>query len=109
MTLRLSVVIPTRNGWPYLQGCLSSLRDQTLTDIEVLVVDDASSDGSADSARDLFPFAKLIILSTQKGFASACNVGIQAASGGILALPAVWRFINQVRIEWQKRKETSNG
>ncbi len=32
-----------------------------------------------------------------------------AASGGILALPAVWRFINQVRIEWQKRKEISNG
>lgn len=40
----------------------------------------------------------------------ALTAAVQAAaSGGILALPAVWRFINQVRIELQKRKEISNG
>ena len=43
-------------------------------------------------------------------FTAALEAAVKlAASGGILALPAVWRFINQVRIEWQKRKEISNG
>ena len=86
MSPRLSIVVPTRNGRPYIKDCLSALGDQVLDDVEVIVVDDASSDGSADAVLDLFPGVKLLTLRTQQGFASACNTGIRAATAGYVAL-----------------------
>jgi glycosyltransferase involved in cell wall biosynthesis len=42
----VSVCIPTYNGLPYLEECLASIRAQTVSDIEILIIDDASSDGT---------------------------------------------------------------
>ena len=47
----VSIIVPVYNVKPYLEKCLSSIRFQTCRDFEVLLVDDGSTDGSADICR----------------------------------------------------------
>lgn len=83
---RFSVVIPNWNGKHFLQTCLDALRAQTFTDMEVIVVDNASHDGSQDYIREQYPEVRLIELPANRGFTGACNTGIEAATGEFIAL-----------------------
>ena len=83
---KFSVVIPNWNGRRFLAACLKSLQEQTYTDIEIIVVDNASDDGSQALVREGFPQVRLITLSENRGFTGACNIGMQAACGDIIAL-----------------------
>jgi len=76
----ISVVIPNWNGAPYLPTCLHALRRQTLPPLEVIVVDNASSDDSQQLIRTHFPEVTLLALPDNRRFAGACNAGIRAAS-----------------------------
>ena len=51
MSELISIVIPVYNKEPYLADCFDSLRQQTYEDIEVIMVDDGSTDGSAGVCR----------------------------------------------------------
>ncbi len=82
----LAVVIPNWNGKHFLADCLDSLRRQTRPDITVIIVDNASSDGSQAFLRARYPEVCLIELSENQGFAGACNIGIAAANCDIIAL-----------------------
>ncbi len=86
MTRRFSVVIPNWNGKNFLAACLDSLRDQTFDDIEVILVDNASADGSQDFVRALYPEVRLIELESNRGFTGACNIGMDVATGAYIAL-----------------------
>ena len=57
-----SVVIPNWNGRRFLSTCLTSLTRQTYSDIETIVVDNASDDGSPTFVRENFPGIQLINL-----------------------------------------------
>ncbi|NEP85089.1 MAG: glycosyltransferase, partial [Okeania sp. SIO3B3] len=46
--MKTSIIIPVWNGEPYLNACLDSLLAQTYPDCEIIAVDNASPDGSAD-------------------------------------------------------------
>ena len=81
-----SVVIPNWNGQHLLQVCLDSLRSQTYPAIEVIVVDNASVDGSPAYIRAHYPEVALIELDRNQGFTGACNVGMTAARGEFIAL-----------------------
>lgn len=83
---RLSIVIPNWNGKHFLETCLNALRRQTESSIEVIIVDNASSDGSQTYVETVYPEVELIELSTNRGFTGACNVGIDAASGEFIVL-----------------------
>ena len=83
---RLSIVIPNWNGRHFLGTCLDSLRAQTCPDIEVIVVDNASADGSPDYIRARYPEVVLIELARNRGFTGACNTGMDAARGAFVAL-----------------------
>lgn len=83
---KFSVVIPNWNGRRFLATCLESLLNQTYHNIEIIVVDNASGDGSQDFVREGFPQVRLIALSENRGFTGACNIGMQAASGDIISL-----------------------
>lgn len=82
----LSVVIPHWNGIQFLGPCLDSLRSQTYKSVEVIIVDNASSDGSQAFVREMYPWVNLIELPANRGFTGACNKGIEASSGEIIAL-----------------------
>lgn len=78
----LTVVIPVNNGGRDLERCLRGLRASAWSDYELIVVDDGSSDGSADVARS--HGAVVIGHATAKGPAAARNAGALAASAPIV-------------------------
>ncbi|MFW5692179.1 MAG: glycosyltransferase family 2 protein [Chloroflexota bacterium] len=82
----LSVVIPHWNGKQYLQTCLDALIAQTYTEIEIIIVDNASTDGSQAYIRENYPGVHLIELPENRGFTGACNAGMQAAAGEFICL-----------------------
>lgn len=77
----ISVIIVNFNGRKYLEQCLSSLALQTFCDYEVIVVDNASSDGSVAYLEEHFPDTKLVQSRENLGFAGGVNAGIMVASG----------------------------
>ncbi len=82
----VSVVIPNWNGARHLPACLDSLRRQTYPRLEVIVADNGSNDDSlALLARD-YPWARVLPLGENRGFAGACNAGMRAAQGAVVIL-----------------------
>lgn len=86
MNIVASVVIPNWNGKHLLKTCLSSLQKQTFKDLEVILVDNGSIDGSVDYIHKYFPFVKVITLDKNYGFAKAVNEGIKASKGKYVCL-----------------------
>jgi GT2 family glycosyltransferase len=84
----VSVIIPTYNGKALLAVCLPSLRDQSYPAdrFEVIVVDDASGDGTVGYLAAKFPEVRVVALAHNSGFIAACNAGVAAARGEILVL-----------------------
>ncbi len=83
---QISIIIPHLNGRHHLNDCLGSLRQQTFTDFETLLVDNGSTDGTQTYVRENFPEVKLIELGQNRGFTGACNAGWAAAQGEIIVL-----------------------
>lgn len=81
-----SIVIPNWNGARFLPICLNALQRQTYPNTEVIIVDNASSDGSQDLLAREYPWVKLVALPENRGFTGACNAGMQAAQGEFVAL-----------------------
>lgn len=78
----LSVILVSFNDWIHLEKCLQSLLAVAPEkNLEVVVVDNNSSDGSPGLVKDRFPEVKLIRNEKNLGFARACNLGIQASAG----------------------------
>lgn len=73
------LLIVTWNGREVLRDCLASLRSATYPSLRVLVVDNASTDGSADSVRKEFPAVDLMVLPENRRFAGGNNAGIRHA------------------------------
>ena len=82
----VSVIIPNWNGVRFLPVCLDSLRRQTYPRLEIIVVDNASTDGSQALVRERYPEVRLIQLPENRGFTGACNAGIEASRGEIVIL-----------------------
>jgi GT2 family glycosyltransferase len=86
VTPLLTVIIPNWNGAQHLPACLNSLRRQTLRDFQVIVVDNASTDGSLELLAKDYPEAQVIALPENRGFAGACNAGIRASQSEFVVL-----------------------
>jgi len=83
----VAVVVVSWNSEPYLPGCLGSLRDLVRPAAEIVVVDNASSDGSVDLVRRGFPEVDLVEAGANVGFCRANNLGIaRTASPFVLVL-----------------------
>jgi len=82
----LSIVIPNWNGAHFLPTCLDSLARQTYPRLEIIVVDNASSDESAVLVKTQYPHVILLELPENRGFTGACNAGMERASGAYIAL-----------------------
>jgi GT2 family glycosyltransferase len=82
----VSVIVVSYNTSEILRACLSSVGQSVGVTLQVIVVDNNSSDGSADMVACAFPSVLLIRNATNCGFAAANNVAIRQASGRCLLL-----------------------
>lgn len=82
----VSVIIPTYNRLQFISRAIKSVLGQTYTHLELIVVDDGSTDGSLEELR-LFNDPRLLVLTQEnKGVSAARNLGLKASKGTYLAL-----------------------
>ncbi|MDD2980160.1 MAG: glycosyltransferase family 2 protein [Hespellia sp.] len=75
--MKVTIIIPNYNGKHFMLPCLDSLSRQTSKDFTILIVDNASSDGSLTYLQEEWPSIPVISLDKNYGFSRAVNVGIQ--------------------------------
>ena len=85
MARTIDVVITTYQGWELTKQCLEHLREQTMPHT-VIVSDSASTDGTAENIRMLFPHVRLLTDANDPGYAAATNHGVAAGSGDVIVL-----------------------
>ncbi len=86
---RVSVIVPVLNGARWLREALNSILDQTMNDLEIIVIDDGSSDGSPDIARSMCEQGERrvrVFEFDHGGLATARNRGMERALGDYYAL-----------------------
>ena len=85
--MKTSVIVVSWNAKAFLLKCIDSLQRQSLPESpEIIVVDNASADGSAQAVKDSYPRVKLIVNDGNYGFAKANNIGIRVSAGDYLFL-----------------------
>ena len=82
----ISVIIVNWNGRQFLDDCLGAMRRQTFRDFETIVVDNGSSDASAEYIRQQFPEVRLLVLGENLGFTGGNLAGYQIAGGELIVL-----------------------
>src|SRR3989344_9257827 len=90
----VSIVILNWNGKEHLARCLRSLARITYAPVEIIVVDNHSSDGSVAMARKKFPRVLLVENQTNRGFSGGNNDGIRASRGMFIFI-----FNNDTQVE----------
>jgi glycosyltransferase involved in cell wall biosynthesis len=83
-SVRLSVIIPTYNRASFLPGCIASLRQSGIDDLEIVVVDDGSTDGTREVIERLQP-GLTYVYQDNKMLGGARNTGLRAARGRYVA------------------------
>lgn len=89
-----TIVIPNYNGIKYIEACLESIYSGTTRAVEIIVVDNASKDGSLELIKERFPQVRLIENSENAGFCRAVNQGILSSR-----TPYVILLNNDTRVE----------
>lgn len=107
----LTVVIPNYNNSKYLSQCVKSVMNQTYHPLEVIVVDDCSTDNSKKILDGLcaeYPNLRVVYQSKNCGVSTARNVGIECASGEyITTLDSDDYYINDCKLENEMRLAAS--
>lgn len=84
---RLSIIIVTYNSLGHVNACIQSItRTPPAVDHEIVVVDNASPDGTAAAVRERWPGVRVIEAGVNVGFAAANNVGIRQTFGELFVL-----------------------
>jgi GT2 family glycosyltransferase len=84
--MNVSIIVVNWNTKALLRDCLNSVYEQISDDYEIIVVDNASTDGSKEMIRNDFPKVILIENNKNRGFAAANNQGIAVAKGKYVLL-----------------------
>ena len=82
----VSVIIVNWNGKKWLQKCLDSLLSQTYQNLEIIIVDNASTDKSVDYIQENYPQVRLIVSEKNGWFAYGNNLWIKDAKGELILL-----------------------
>lgn len=83
MNSKISVIVPIYNVKEYLEKCIQSILNQTYKNLEIILVDDGSSDGSQNICERYAVYDERIriICQKNKGLVAARKVGLEAATG----------------------------
>ena len=94
-----SIIILNYNGKEFLKDCINSIKSETETNYELIVVDNASPDNSGREAAIIFPDCKFILNEKNVGVPEGLNIGIKNSSGEFLIL-----MNNDVKVtkDWMK-------
>jgi GT2 family glycosyltransferase len=101
---KVAIIIPSWNGKRHLQRCLPAVLAQTFPHFEVVVVDNASTDGSVEWVQEHFPQITLIVNDSNLGFAEANNIAIRTTSA-----PYVATLNNDTQVETTWLSELVNS
>lgn len=82
----VSVIILNWNGAAYLPACIKSLYHQSYKQIEIIIVDNGSTDDSVGVVKREYPELRLILNGENLGFAQGMNIGIAASEGEFILL-----------------------
>jgi glycosyltransferase involved in cell wall biosynthesis len=96
----VSVVIPVFNGERFLREAVRSVLDQQYAPLEIIIVDDGSTDGTATVARSL-PATVRYLHQPNQGPAAARNRGIEHAQGGLIAFADADDLWPPAKLEFQ--------
>ncbi len=99
-----SVVIPNWNGMRWLDGVLTSIEQQSVQPLEVIVVDNGSTDGSREHLAAKWPEVDVVHWDENRGFAAAANDGFHRCTGEFVAL------VNtdiELETDWLERAEAA--
>lgn len=83
---KISIIIVNLNGKSFLEKCLSSIKKEIYPNKEVVLVDNASTDGSIEYSKKIFPDIKVVKNKSNLGFALANNLGLKVSSGKYIFL-----------------------
>jgi GT2 family glycosyltransferase len=84
--VRATVIVVTYNSAEVVGDCLDALCRQDHQDREVVVVDNASTDGTAELVAVRYPLVTLVRNAVNTGYAGGCNRGFEVASGDVVAI-----------------------
>jgi GT2 family glycosyltransferase len=82
---KVSIIVVSFNSMPHIETCLTSLHKQDYKNIEVIFVDNGSTDGSLDYARSRFPSLVIVANKTNLGYIGGINSGVAVATGEYIA------------------------
>ena len=85
----LTAVVLVYNGLPYLEKCITSLVNQTLDDLEILLINDCSTDDSLSTCKKfekLYDNVRVVDKEKNEGLATSANLGISLAKGEYVIL-----------------------
>jgi GT2 family glycosyltransferase len=82
---KVSVILPVHNGLNYIDRCLRSVLETRYDALEVIVVDDVSTDGTLDHVRHNFPSVTVVANEQKLGYAGGINSGLRCATGEYVA------------------------
>lgn len=99
---RVVVIIPTYNGMAWLERCLSSLVETDYEPMTIEVIDNASTDGSADYVENNFDKINVLRLEQNVGFAAAVNLGVHRALEARAETVVLLNQDTRVRSDWLK-------
>ena len=99
MNYLVSIIIPMYNAEKYIERCLESILKQTYTNIEIVIIDDGSSDNSLERVRSFSDKRIRLFNKINGGVSSARNFGIDKSLGDYLLFIDADDFINKEMVE----------
>ena len=109
---KVSIIMPVYNVERYLRGCLDSVTSQTLKEVEIIVVNDGSTDNSLSILQEYerkFPDQMRVFTTENRGVSHARNYGLRHASGEFVLFVDSDDFIEEDMCEKLYQKAVQDG